>query len=147
MRDATNWLLAFTAKLKIKNLELRIVFWSNDMSENVVVNKSFDFAVRIVKLYKHLIHETKDYDIAKQLLRSGTSIGANIAESQKAQSKADFLAKLYIALKEANETEYWIRLLYKTDYISETQYKSMNHDVAELISLLTSICKTTNNKQ
>lgn len=116
------------------------------MSKNVVVNKSFDFAVRIVKLYKHLIKNTKDYDIAKQLLRSGTSIGANVAEAQKAQSRADFTAKLFIALKEANETEYWIRLLYKTDYISEAEYKSISPDVNELISLLTSICKTTSPK-
>lgn len=116
------------------------------MSENIVVSKSFDFAVRIVKLYKHLIQETKDYDIARQLLRSGTSIGANVAEAQKAQSTADFLAKLFIALKEANETEYWIRLLYKTDYISDTQYKSIYHDINELICLLTAICKTTNQK-
>ena len=114
------------------------------MSENIVVNKSFDFAVRIVKLYKYLIQNTKDYDIAKQLLRSGTSIGANIAEAQKSQSRADFTAKLFIALKEANETDYWLRLLYKTEYLNKKEFNSIYNDIKEIIAILVSICKKTN---
>ncbi len=82
--------------------------------------------------------------MSKQLLRSGTSIGANVAEAQKAQSHADFNAKMNIALKEASETSYWLRLLTRTDYISETEYKSIFSDVSELIALLTAICKKTN---
>ena len=84
-----------------------------------------------------------EYVLAKQVLRSGTSIGANIREARRAQSTADFLAKLYIALKEADETEYWIELLYSTDYISEQMYGSMQNDCEELLKLLTSIIKTT----
>ena len=81
------------------------------MNENIVEQKSFAFAVRIVNLYKYLSQEQKEYTLSKQLLRSGTSIGANVAEAQRGQSKADFTAKMCIALKEANETDYWLRLL------------------------------------
>ena len=87
----------------------------NDMSKSVVKDKSFDFAVRIVKLCRYLREEKKEFVLSKQVLRSGTSIGANVAEAQKAQSRPDFNAKLNIALKEANETYYWLRLLYKTE--------------------------------
>ena len=83
------------------------------MKEIVIANLSMDFALRIVNLYKYLIDEKNEYVMSKQLLRSGTSIGANIAESEHAQSKADFISKLYIALKEANETKYWLSLLEK----------------------------------
>ena len=118
------------------------------MKENASVEKSFEFAVRIVKLYKYLVNEHKEYVLSKQLLRCGTSIGANVAEAQRGQSKADFTAKMSIALKEANETEYWLKLLYRTEYLSQSQYTSMNADVQELIGILTAICRTANhNKQ
>ena len=83
------------------------------MSDNVIENKSFNFAIRVVNLYKHLSVEKKELILSKQLLRSGTSIGANIAEGERAQSKADFYAKMSVALKEANETEYWLRYYIK----------------------------------
>ena len=83
----------------------------------------------------------------KQLLRCGTSIGANIAEAQRAQSRADFAAKMNIALKEANETEYWLKLLYRTQYLSKEQYESINIDVQELLGILVSICRTSNAKK
>lgn len=102
------------------------------------------FAVRIVNLYKYLTKEHKEYVLAKQLLRCGTSIGANIAEAQRGQSKADFTAKMNIALKEANETLYWLRLLYKTDYLTKAQFESMETDARELLNLLTAICRTAN---
>ena len=114
--------------------------------ENVIESKSFDFAVRIVNLYKYLTKEKNEYILSKQLLRSGTSIGANICESQKAQSIPDFSTKLYIALKEANETHYWLRLLNKTDYLNETEFQSLQKDINEIIALLMSITKTTKNK-
>ena len=114
------------------------------MSENAVVEKSLNFAVRIVNLRKYLVTEHNEYVMSKQLLRCGTSIGANIAEAQCGQSKADFAAKMNIALKEANETEYWLKLLYRTEYLSKEQYESINHDVQELLGLLISICRTSN---
>lgn len=112
------------------------------MTDNTVLNKSFDFSVRIVNLYKYLTEKKKEYVLSKQLLRCGTSIGANVTEAQRGQSKADFTAKMSIALKEAYEAEYWLRLLYKTEYIDERAYKSVSDDNEELISLLMSICKT-----
>ena len=112
------------------------------MSENIVENKSFDFAVRIVNLYKYLTNEKKEYVLSKQLLRSGTSIGANISEAEMGQSKSDFNAKMYIALKEANETLYWLKLLYKTDYLTEQEFESINNDIKEIIALLMSITKS-----
>lgn len=114
------------------------------MSKNVSVEKSFDFSVRIVRLFQYLTKEKQEYVLAKQLLRCGTSIGANISEAQYAQSKADFHAKMHIALKEANETEYWLRLLHKTDYLSTSQFNSIHKDVDELISILAAICKNMN---
>ena len=89
----------------------------------------------------------KEFILSKQLLRSGTSIGANIAEAQRAQSRADFHAKMCIALKEANETYYWLRLLYRTEYLDQAQFNIMEHDILEILSILTAICKTTNEKQ
>ena len=111
----------------------------------VSVKKSFEFAVRIVNLYKYLTHEHKEYILSKQVLRCGTSIGANISEAPRGQSKADFAAKMNIALKEASETEYWIRLLYRTNYLQKDQYESLHADIQELISLLTAICRSANN--
>ena len=115
--------------------------------ENASVDKSFEFAVRIVKLYKYLVQEHKEYVLSKQLLRCGTSIGANVAEAQRGQSKADFTAKMSIALKEANETEYWLKLLYRTEYLNQSQYTSMNADIQELIGILMAICRTANTKK
>ena len=112
------------------------------MSYNVIVEKSFDFAVRIVNLRKYLTREHKEFVLSKQLLRSGTSIGANVSEAQRGQSKADFTAKISIALKEASETEYWIKLLYRTEYLSKEQFESLNGDIQELIGLLMAICRT-----
>ena len=115
------------------------------MNQNAAVEKSFEFAVRIVNLYKYLVKEQKEYVLSKQLLRCGTSIGANVAEAQRGQSKADFAAKMNIALKEANETMYWLRLMYRTEYLTELQYKSIYEDAQQLLNLLTAICKTANN--
>ena len=117
------------------------------MTANQIEDKSFDFAVRIVNLYKFLQETQKEYVLSKQLLRSGTSIGANVAEAQHAQSRADFLAKMKIASKEANETQYWIKLLFKTDYLTEPQYKSLQSDIDEISSILISICKTLQTKK
>ena len=96
--------------------------------EQTVERKSFCFAVRIVKLCKYLRNTQKEYVLSKQLLRSGTSIGANIAEAEQAQSRADFIAKMNIALKEAVETNYWLRLLQATDYLSEKEFSSIHTD-------------------
>ena len=117
------------------------------MSQNIIVDKSFAFAVRIVNLYKYLNHVKKEYVLSKQLLRSGTSIGANVSEAERGQSRADFFAKMSIALKEANETKYWLKLLYKTGYLNNSQFESINTDINELISILMAICKTTNSKK
>ena len=117
------------------------------MDNNIIVDKSFSFAVRIVNLYKYLTQEQREFILSKQLIRSGTSIGANISEAQRGQSKADFVAKMSIALKEANETDYWLKLLFKTDYLNETQYNSMHADINELLGLLTAICKSANTKK
>ena len=111
--------------------------------ENITQNKSFDFAVRIVNLFKHLSNDKKEFVLSKQVLRSGTSIGANISEAIQGQSKKDFLSKMNIALKEANETEYWLRLLKATGYLSENEYKSIYQDCIELEKLLISIVKTS----
>lgn len=116
-------------------------------SRHIAADKSFEFAVRIVNLGKYLMNAHKEFILSKQLLRSGTSIGANIAEAQRAQSRADFHAKMCIALKEANETYYWLRLLYRTEYLDQAQFNIMEHDILEILSILTAICKTTNEKQ
>ena len=108
---------------------------------NAIQNKSRDFAIRIIGCYKFLTEQKGEYVMTKQLLRCGTSIGANTRESKNAQSRMDFLNKLNIALKEADETEYWLDLLHATNYIDDKQYDSINSDCAELIKLLTSIIK------
>ena len=110
---------------------------------NAIDEKSFYFAVRIVKFCKYLQENKKEYILSKQLMRSGTSIGANITESQQAQSRADFVSKLSIALKEAVETNYWIRVLYASEYITEAEYFSVIADCRELEKMLTSIIKTS----
>ena len=111
--------------------------------ENQVVQKSKAFAVRIIRLYQYLANEQKEFVLSKQVLRSGTSIGANIKESLRAQSTADFLAKMQISLKEASETEYWLELLFETEYISEKAAESLLQDCRELIRLITAIVKTS----
>ena len=110
--------------------------------ERAVQEKSFHFAVRTVNLCRHLRQEKQEYILTKQLLRSGTSIGANIAESQQAQSTSDFVHKLSVALKEATETAYWLRLLHATDYLSNKAFDSMIQDCLELEKLLTAIIKS-----
>ena len=112
------------------------------MEDNLILEKSFEFAVRIVNLCKFLRQEHREYVLSKQILRSGTSIGANVSEAERGQSRADFVSKMSVALKEANETKYWLKLLYRTDYISQVQYESLHRDVAEILSILTAICKS-----
>ena len=113
--------------------------------ENIIEEKSFEFSVRIVNLYKHLSCDKKEYVLSKQLLRSGTSIGANVSEAQRGQTKPDFNSKMNIALKEANETYYWLRLLHRTEFLTEKEFMSIEEDIDELIRILVSICKKTNN--
>ena len=108
----------------------------------ILRSKSLQFAVRIVNLTKYLNQEKKEYTLSKQILKSGTSIGANLAESATAFSKRDFLAKIYIALKECSETQYWLELLYRTDYLTEEMYHSMQQDCEELRKMLSSTTKT-----
>ena len=110
--------------------------------EQTVERKSFLFAIRIVNLSKYLHTAKKEFVLSRQLLRAGTSIGANVAEAEQAQSKADFISKMDIALKEAAETNYWLRLLHATDYLSETEFPSIYSDCRELEKMLTSIVKT-----
>ena len=114
------------------------------MAENKLADMSTDFAVMILNLTDSI---KGHYALVNQLERSGTSIGANIREAKYAHSKADFVAKMSIALKEANETQYWLKLLYRTDYISQPQYESIHKDIAELLSILTVICKTAAQKK
>lgn len=113
------------------------------MKDNVVKDKSFDFSVRIVKLYRYLTTEKQEYIMSKQVFRCGTSIGANICEAVQGSSSADFVAKLSISLKEASETDYWLRLLHKTGYLEKDQFDSIVEDCQELIKLLTVIIKKT----
>lgn len=117
------------------------------MKNNIIKEKSYVFAIRIVKLYKHLAESKKEFVLSKQLLRSGTAIGALVRESEHAESKADFVHKLSIALKEANETEYWLMLLKDTDYISAKEFESIIADIAELLKLLTAIIKTSKSRK
>ncbi len=108
--------------------------------------KSKKFAVRIVKLYKYLCNEKSEFVLSKQLLRSGTSIGANIAESECAISEKDFLSKIYIALKECSETIYWLELLYETDYLSQSELESVKSDCIEIKKILSATTITVKNK-
>lgn len=110
---------------------------------NVVVEKSKAFALRIINLYRYLKDEKREHILSKQVLRSGTSIGANVKEAIRGQSRADFLAKINIALKEASETEYWLELLHESDYIPDDAFESIYRDCQELLRLLMSIAKST----
>lgn len=112
-------------------------------TENAIRDKSFSFALRVVKCYKYLVAEHKEFVLSKQFLRSGTAIGALVKEAEQAQSKADFIHKLYVALKEANETQYWLDLLYQSEYLEKTAYESIAEDCRELLKLLTSIIKSS----
>lgn len=116
---------------------------SSSRKKNTVKDKSFAFALRVVKLNRYLQEEKREYVLSKQLLRSGTAIGALVREAEQAESKADFVHKLAIALKEANETDYWIELLHKSELIDERGFDSIKPNAVELIKLLTSIIKTT----
>ena len=115
------------------------------MKDSIIKDKSKNFALRIIKLYKYLTitAENKEFVLSKQVLRSGTSIGANIKEALRGQSRPDFRAKMAIALKEASETEYWLDLLYESEYIDKTSYTSIIDDKIELIKILTRIVKNT----
>lgn len=126
----------------MQNAECR----TENLMKSIIEIKTFDFAVRTVNLYKYLTTEKKENILSKQLLRCGTSIGANVSEAERGQSKADFNSKLNIALKEANETYYWLRLLHQTDYLSDKEFQSLETDINEIISILVSICKKTNQK-
>ena len=114
--------------------------------DNIIDQKSKAFAVRIVKFTRYLQEEKKEFVLSKQILRSGASIGANTRERKNAQSKADFVNKLSIALKEADETQYWLELLVESDIISKSQFESLNDNLTEIIAMLTASIKTTKNK-
>ena len=113
---------------------------------NVILEKSKAFAVRIIKLYKYLCDEKKEFTLSKQLLRSGTSIGANVKEAVYAQSRADFTAKLFIAQKECAETEYWLELLHESDYIIKNEFDSIYGDCQELMNMIVASTKTLQGK-
>ncbi len=113
------------------------------MKGNIVKIKSFTFAVRIVKLYQYLCEQKKEFILSKQLLRSGTSVGAMVREAEHGESKSDFKHKMSIAQKEINETIYWLELLKETGYLTKEQFDSINTDAVEIIKLITSIIKST----
>ncbi|MCB0536050.1 MAG: four helix bundle protein [Bacteroidetes bacterium] len=112
------------------------------MKENIVKNKSFEFAIRVVKLYQFLCDQQKEFVLSKQLLRSATSVGAMVREAEHAETKKDFIHKMAIAQKEINETMYWLELLQQTQYLNNEQFESVNNDALEIIKLITSIIKT-----
>lgn len=114
------------------------------MAQSQVYEKAFQFSIRIVNLYKFLVSKKKEFVLSKQILKSGTSIGANLSEANGAISKAEFSAKISIAFKEAKETEYWLQLLYETKFIDKKSFDSIHHDCQELCKMLFSILKTTN---
>ena len=114
--------------------------------ENILKKKSFDFAIRIVNLYKYIQEEKKEYIMNKQLMRSGTSVGAMVREAEYAESISDFIHKMAIAQKEINETIYWLELLKETEYISTKEFESINSDAIEIIKLITTTIKTAKNK-
>ena len=117
------------------------------MKENMVLEKSHAFAVRIVRLYQHLSSEKKEYVLSRQVLRNGTSIGANVEEAIRGQSRPDFISKMSIAYKEARETSYWLRLLKDTDYLSVAQFESIHADAEELCRIIGSILKTSKSQK
>ena len=112
---------------------------------NLIAEKSMKFAVRVVSLYKHLVTEKQERVMSKQLMRCGTSIGVNVREAIYAQSRKDFVSKMSISLKEASETEYWLELLSKTEYLTQEQYKSMQKDCGEIAKILTAILRSSKN--
>ena len=114
------------------------------MADNIIIRKSKMFAIRIVKLYQYLTDMKKEFVLSKQLLRSGTSIGANVREAHSSQSKREFISKMNIALKEAAESEYWLELLYETEYLSEDEFLSIIADCNEINKILISIIKKSN---
>lgn len=114
----------------------------NGMRENVVKEKSFDFAIKVVAISKEIATRNREWDLTRQMKRSGTAIGALIRESEHAESKKDFIHKLSISMKEANETEYWVDLLYRIGYMTEEQFQSIRGDISELNRLLIAILKT-----
>lgn len=116
------------------------------MSSSIVGKKSFEFAVNVIKFYKIFIVNKKEYVLSKQLLRSGTSIGANIREALNAQSKMDFIHKLSISQKECDETIYWLELLYQTEYISKVEFETLHSQATELLKIIRSIIITTKNR-
>ena len=117
------------------------------IQNNILAEKSTDFGVRIVRCYQFLTKEKKEYVLSTQIYRSGTSIGANIHEGIFAQSKPDFISKLGIALKEAGETSYWLKLLYRTDYLDQKLFSSLHEDCEELIKILTATIKSSKENQ
>lgn len=116
------------------------------MNSGPIYEKTFSFAVRIVKLSNHLREERREYVLSKQILRSGTASGALVREAKEAESRKDFIHKMNVALKEARETEYWIELLFATDYLSQSAYRSLIENCVEIIKILTAIIKTSKNK-
>jgi four helix bundle protein len=127
----------------MENGELIMENGGRMLRQNVVREKSFAFALRMVRLAKYLQDEKKEFVLSRQVLRSGTAVGALVREAEHAQSKADFVSKMSIALKEANETDYWIDLLYRSDYIRQDSYESIHPDIQEMIKLLVAIVKTS----
>ena len=115
--------------------------------DNVVLDKSFRFAIRIIRLYQHLKDTKKEFVLSKQMLRSGTSIGANVREGNNAESKADFIHKLGVAQKETDETMYWLELLKETDYLSSNEFDSIHQDANELLKMIRSIIITSKNNR
>ena len=116
------------------------------MKDNVIDIKSKSFALKIISLYKFLTNQQKEFILSKQILRSGTSIGANVREGEKSQTDADFLYKMYIAYKETNETQYWLELLYESGFIDIDFFTSLNTDCTEILKILSSITKTQREK-
>jgi len=116
------------------------------VKKNIIKEKSFAFALRIVKLNRFLSEEKREFVLSKQLLRSGTAVGALVREAEQAESKADFIHKMAIALKEANETDYWVELLYQAKIIDKTGFESIKPDITELLKLLTSIIKSSKSR-
>ena len=128
-------------QLTIKNEELRIV-----KADNLIQEKSYAFAIRVVKLYRHLAEKKKEFVLSRQLLRSGTAIGANVEEAIGGQSRADFVAKISIAYKEARETRYWLRLLKDTGFLAAREFDSISADADALCRILSAILTTTKGK-
>lgn len=132
------------ALISIYDSTRRLIGFCQPMkTENLIQAKSYAFAVRIVRLSQHLVVAKNEYVLSKQILRSGTGIGANVEEALGGQSRADFLSKLSIAYKEARETTYWLRLLKDTDYLTQSEFNSIHSDAKDLCRILVAILKTT----